>query len=308
MGFEDRDYLREEAKRYGGAQWGGGGFRPGGGNPEWAIKFILIANIAVYILQNLTGKTGAGAEFHAGVTQYLSLSLADLQKFQIWRLVTYGFCHSSSIWHIVFNMYGLWLFGRMIEPTYRSREFLNFYLAGIVISGIVYLITQAVAVQTMGARPDNVIIGASGGVVAVAILTARNFPTTVFLVMFVVPMQLKYIAILFVAIDILGALDGGDHVAHSAHLAGAAFGFLYYQYRWNISGLLMFATEPLRNWKARRRHNMHQRQLHVFDPGDDDLREEVDRILAKISAHGEASLTDDERRTLERASRIFRGG
>jgi len=121
MGIESRDYLRHES---GGRNYGSFRMTSGG----WAIKYLIIANVIVFVLQNVS----------PAITESFALQRgAIFPAFQIWRFVTYGFCHSTaSLGHLFFNMYVLWMFGRSVEPILGSREFLAFYLLGIVISGI----------------------------------------------------------------------------------------------------------------------------------------------------------------------------
>lgn len=306
MGLEDREYLRDEARRYG---EGGGGFGFGARtsmSENWAIRVIVILNIIVWVLQLGTEEHLPNGMTIGGATDWFSLSLNDLASFQIWRLLTYGFCHATSDpWHLAFNMLFLWMFGRMIEGVYGSREFLGMYLTGIVVSGVVQVIFTAVIGQ-----PDSGTIGASGAVNAVVILTAMHFPRMTVYVMFVLPMQLWVLAILKVALDTMGMLDADGHVAHAAHLGGAAFGYLYFVRGWRImpllSGLDQFSN-PVSSMQRKMRDRKRKKELQVFEPNDDELREEVDRLLEKIKNQGEASLTDEERQTLERASRVFKG-
>lgn len=306
MGLEDREYLRDEARRYGD---GGGGFGFGGRGSlsgNWAIRTIIILNIVVWVMQIATGQQLPDGRTVGGITDWLSLSLTDLGSFQIWRLVTYGFCHAAGDpMHIVFNMLFLWMFGRMIEGIYGSREFMAMYLTGIVFSGA----TQALFTGIIG-QPSSGTIGASGGVNAVVILTAMHFPRMTVYVMFILPMQLWILAILKVGLDTLGMFGSSGNVAHAAHLGGAAFGYLYFVRGWRISPLLSgFGgwSNPVSSMQRKMRDRKRQKELQVFEPNDDELREEVDRLLEKIKAHGEASLTDEERQTLERASRVFKG-
>jgi len=300
MGFEDREYLRDEARRYG----GGGGFGMRSSfSDQWAIRTIIIINVVVFVLQLVTQRPNAPL---GGLTQWLDLSAQDLASFQIWRLLTYGFCHDpNNLMHILFNMFIFWMFGRMVEGIYGSREFLMFYLTGILISGI-----ANVAVSAIAGTSQIPVLGASGGVNAVVILTAMHFPRMTVLLFFIIPVQLWIVAIAYVAIDTFGLIQGGGNIAHAAHLGGAAFGYFYYRRQWRISPLfsrLSGLTSPFASMKQKYRQHQTRKQLQVFEPNDEDLREQVDRILAKIKDHGEASLTDEERQTLERASRVFRG-
>jgi len=312
MGLENRDYLRDEARRYGDGGGGGFGVRSSFSD-QWAIKVIIMINVVVWLLQLVTAKPGEGGG--GGITSWLSLSLSDLGSFQIWRLLSYGFCHAvegdGAVWHIVFNMLFLWMFGRMVEGIYGSREFLVFYLTGIVFSGI----AQIVFMGLMG-YPASGTIGASGGVNAVVILTAMHFPNVKVLLFFILPIPLWGLAAFKVGMDSLGLINFisgrglNDNVAHAAHLGGAAFGYLYFVRGWRVSPLLQKFetwTKPVSTMQRKMRDKKRKKELQVFEPNDDDLREDVDRILAKIKAEGESSLSDDERETLERASRVFRG-
>lgn len=341
MGIDDRDYLREE--RYTAAF-------PRSGR-DWAIKYLLIANIAVFLLQNA----------FPGVTRWLDLRLPeairsdgvpfftvdDLGRFRLreedaarvldagtrvfiqgyfrgyaivdvggekgfvpadevgiaparfwellWRLVTYGFCHSTELAHIAFNMYILWMFGRNIEPVLGSREFLAFYIGAIVASGVCHLVVQAF---------DPVpVLGASGGVMGVVFLTAMYFPRATVLLFFVFPIELRWLAVLYAVVDIAGATHvfGSTHVAHAAHLGGAAFGVAYKYFGWRFTP----AIERFAGWLRSNRRRFARPQVRLHQPSDDEIRARVDLLLDKIHREGEASLTDEERAFLRDASRKF---
>ncbi|MEX0718880.1 MAG: rhomboid family intramembrane serine protease [Planctomycetaceae bacterium] len=359
MGLEDRDYLREERRSV--------AFGPPGGG--WAIKYLLIANVLVFLAQQtsplvtmwldlrlpdgilsdgvpfytvgdslddvkvnfavgrleldgpdrrrlgdlgqpdrvldggarvfVVGKEGPvalvyqGGEY--GVVPAAEVGLAPGRFWELlWRLVTYGFCHSTQgLMHIVFNMLVLWMFGRSIEPLLGSREFLAFYLAAIVISGLCHLVVQAF-------EPVPV-LGASGGVMAVVFLTAMYYPRMTVLLFFVVPVELRWVAVLYAVIDVAGLFSDNPTVAHAAHLGGAAFGVAYKHYGWRlmpwISGfrVLLKSRRPSRPPRVR-----------IHRPSPDEVRARVDDLLDKIHRQGEASLTDEERQFLRDASREYR--
>ena len=289
MGIYSRDYIRESRAP--------SGF--GGSSELWAIKFLLIANIVVFVLQNMSGQGRDPA------TQWLSLSLSDLCSFQIWRLVTYGFCH-SSFEHIFFNLFVLWMFGRIIEPIYGSREFLALYVAGVTVSGACHVALQAIQDVPHG------VVGASGGVMTVVFLTAMHFPRTRVLFMFIIPIELRWLAVMYAVADVAGLFGGGTTVAHAAHLGGAAFGVAYKHYGWRMMGLVS-GFGNLRRFRFPRRRST----IHIYRPDKpidkpqkggtrQDLDAQVDVILSKISKHGEASLTDGERAILKEASQQYR--
>jgi len=281
MGIESRDYLRHES---GGGNYNSFRMTSGG----WAIKYLIIANIIVFVLENTT----------PSILNALALQRdAVFPSFQIWRFVTYGFCHSTaSLGHIFFNMFVLWMFGRSVEPILGSREFLAFYLIGIVISGICHIAISGAPV-----------IGASGGVMAVVFLTAMYYPRMTVLLMFILPIELRWLAVLYALVDVFGVINpGGDSVAHVAHLGGAAFGVAYKYFGWNLTRNF---DSKLKSFKLKQ--SARQKKLRVYSEPDSNiskakLDEKVDAILEKISREGEASLTDQERALLKEASTKYK--
>ena len=107
--------------------------------------------------------------------------------------------------------------------------------------------------------------------------------------------------------DLMGfTREEGSQVAHSAHLAGAAFAFIYFRSGLNLGRLLPASSGGRRPGLFGRLFRSRPR-LRLHDPEEKQRRlsAEVDRILEKIHQHGEASLTDAERRTLKEASRRY---
>jgi hypothetical protein len=142
------------------------------------------------------------------------------------------------------------------------------------------------------------------------VLFCLHYPRRTILLMFVLPVPAWVLGVLVVGYDVMGALGSGNNgpvqTAFSVHLTGAALAFLYFQFHWNFGRLLQRPAAWLRAGNRSR--------LRVFaPPADEDdseqhdsqLSERVDRILEKIHSQGEASLTRQERRILESASREY---
>ena len=217
-----------------------------------------------------------------------------------WQYLTAGFTHSPyNLQHILWNMVGLFFLGRDVEEAYGSREFLRLYLAMVVFASVVW----NVATKLAGAPGDMLAYGASGALAGVVVLYALNFPRRTLLLFFVIPVPAWLCGVLLVGMDMLGATGraGPQNVAYSMHLAGAAFAFIYYQRRWNLTAL----SDRFFNfrWPDFRRPRL--RVHRPEEPPPPDLSAEVDRILEKIYRQGEAALTAKERRTLETASRQY---
>jgi membrane associated rhomboid family serine protease len=252
---------------------------------------LIVANSVVFVVQQLLREDNRDAlqPWFALIGNYFH------RPWEAWRLVTYGFLH-AGIAHIFFNMYALWLFGMDIEARYGKAEFLRFYLAALAVAGAVWLLTEVAVHGTASPVP---LIGASGAITAVMILYVIHFPERTILFWGVVPIKVWVLGVLYVGLDVLGATNRTDNVAHVAHLGGAGFAWLYVRQRLNLGRWV-----PGDAIKALVRRSPKLR-IHNPDPGAKDLNKQVDAILEKISREGEASLTRQERKTLEEASRQY---
>ena len=290
MGIQDRDYYRAQTSRQ--------AFGIAGGSVS---SKIIIVTVVVYVLQLVTYN-----ELDQGVTGWLALDQYHVSHLQVWRLVTYGFCHSPrDILHIVFNMLLLWWFGRELERIYGSREFLAFYVTGLVLSALFHLGIGLLTGQ------QGQVIGASGAIMAVMMLFAIHYPRQKILLFFVLPVEIRFLVVGYVIWELyrvlqdLGGVPIMSGIANAAHLGGLAYGYLYWRYDLRWHRLLAGWQKP-----KVRRPSFDQPKLRVYrepDPlSSNDIDGRLDGILAKISRQGEESLTDEERRILTEASRRFR--
>ncbi len=197
-----------------------------------------------------------------------------------WTIVTYMFLH-GGLGHIFFNMLGLYVFGPRVEQRIGSERFVALYF----ISGISGALLSLLLGNYMA------VIGASGAVFGVTLAYARFWPRDRVYVYFVIPVEVRWLVIIYAAISIVGF---GGGIAHFAHLGGFAGAMLYLLYLEHAQGTKRFrrtATAPLKerdamlgNWR-----NVNRAAVHDVN------KAEVDRILDKISASGLASLTPQER-------------
>ncbi len=197
--------------------------------------------------------------------------------------------------HIAFNMLTLFFLGRPVEEKYGKQEFLRFYLLAVIFAGAVWMAFYLIfppGVPVIG-------VGASGGVMAVAILFIFNFPHSTLLVFGVVPVRAWVVGVILIGVDLLNSLNPETRIGWQAHLAGAAFGAAYFYFKWNFTFIPLNKIGNL--FKAQPKLKVHQP-----DHKDERLREQADQILDKLHRQGEASLTSRERKILERYSRSVR--
>ena len=284
MGLYDREYYRGDEPG-----------SPFGGSERMLVTNLVLVNLAIFVADLFSPTTGPESHW---LSDWMACHSDSLWRpWMWWQFLTYGFAHSpADIKHIGWNMFALWMFGRDVEQVYGRKEFLRIYLVAIVFCGVVWAVVETLQ---SGGQPAAM-IGASGGMTAVLILFALNFPQRQILLFFVIPAPAWVLAVLIVVGDLLGATgySGGGGVAFTAHLAGAAFAVLYFRGRWNLGRLAPGGLSWPRLGS--------RPKLRVHRPSEDGgLDEKVDRILDKINREGEASLTKQERRVLEDASRRF---
>jgi len=300
MGWQDRDYYRTGRSSYSPAEWSG---------PQSAIAWIILINIIVYVADALTDyRISPWTAAHVDTIR---------QPWLWWQFLTYGFTHDKAFSHIFFNMLTLWFFGREIENLYGRAEFPRLYLVLIVAGGVLWSLTNV-----LSGSPEFGLVGASGAVVGIFLLFCLHFPRRTILLFFFLPVPAWFAGLFLIVPDILGALqvstDG--RIAYSVHLTGAILAALYYYQGWNFGRALRAIgwegiVDRWHMWTQRRPRLRVRRPTtdafteDVDDDGDGELEKlerEVDRILDKVAREGTESLTRQERRTMQRASQLFR--
>ncbi len=246
------------------------------------VKWLLIVNVALYLITLFDSSRYLIGYF--GLTPNLVLT-GPL----VYQVATYMFLHDpGGIFHILFNMFMLWMFGSEVERTWGTKRFVKFYLLTGIAAGIfTVIVTPSSTVP---------VIGASGAVLAVMVAFAVLWPNRMVLLYFLIPIKVKYLIMFIVGLDLILAFaaGAGDNVARWTHFGGAAFGFLY------VKGYAIPGVLRKRLFKVKSAHKDWKDERDKEETGK--LMEEVDRILDKINEVGIDKLTDKERKTLERAS------
>jgi membrane associated rhomboid family serine protease len=178
-----------------------------------AVKILIAINVAVFGLQELDSN---------GVLEQL-FALWPLQAldgevyFRVWQILSYAFLHSTDNYmHLLFNMWGLWMFGEAVEYAVGPRRLLALYFAAVVTAAL----TQLVVPALFGA-PAGPTIGASGGVFGVMLAFGMLFPRAKILLFFIVPMPAYVFVPLAALLELfLGVTGTQTGVAHFAHLGG----------------------------------------------------------------------------------------
>ena len=186
-------------------------------------RALLIANVAIYLLQMLTGDA---LIVHFALWPLGPSQFAVVPGFEPWQIVTYAFLH-GGLTHIAFNMLALWMFGGRIEQLFGSRPFVLYYFACVVGASVTQLLVQAWFPG--GYYPT---LGASGGVFGLLLAYGMMYPYERILLLFPpIPMPAWLFVTGYGVIELfLGVTGTQQGVAHFAHLGGMAIGFVLIQY------------------------------------------------------------------------------
>lgn len=279
--LNDRDYMHPSAG-YGRT-----------GQDRSVLKVLIWVNAIVFLLSGFGNNTT--------LISLLMLHSELIRELQLWRLGTYMFAHASFS-HILFNMWGLYIFGAPLERRLGGTRFLNLYFMSGMVGGVVWLLTNW--------HSRFPVIGASGAVFGVMMAAAMTYPDQVIVLLFPpIPMRLKTFVAVYGGIEVVMALSaGGGRIAHIAHLGGILGGFLYMR---RLAGPASGQGSGRRSILWRWRQFLAGRKRRGFDVtgesaddadtrgSDERMSAEVDRILDKIGESGLSSLTAEERRTLD---------
>ncbi len=262
-----------------------GGFFPPG------VKLVLLVTIGVYVVDVLS----RGALGSIG-----ALSVRSLMHLEVWRLVTYMFLHSlGGIGHIGWNMFIFVMLGHTLERQLGSKRFLWLYFLSGIMGGLFEVAFNVVMHMQHGpflthqgpmTFLDIPAVGASAGVAGVLVAFAVVNPRAVFLLFFFLPIQARWLALIYVLGEtrhIFVGLSHGwvDGVAHAAHFGGMVLGFVWVKWGMRIAASLKRTTGPARGGSVERSRQREQAEL--------------DRILKKVHEQGVDSLTLREKMFLQ---------
>jgi membrane associated rhomboid family serine protease len=190
-------------------------FGPGG--ISTAIKALIGANVALFLVQF----------FAPAVTDLLGLRpIFVVRYFWVWQLATYMFLH-GGVFHIVFNMLALWMFGTELERRWGTPFFLKFYAVTGVGAGVLTVLFSLLPFAAAQQLYQANIIGASGAIFGLLLAYALYFPERQIYMYLVFPIPARVFVAIIGAIAFLSSLGDSGGVASATHLGGLAVAYVY---------------------------------------------------------------------------------
>tara|TARA_B100001758_G_C18416776_1_gene620767 strand:+ start:12444 stop:13181 length:738 start_codon:yes stop_codon:yes gene_type:complete len=223
------------------------------------IKNLLIINGLLFFA------TVSLKNYGIDLTSLLALHQLQSTEFMPHQLITHFFMHATFS-HLFFNMFALWMFGKVLENVWGPKRFLVYYMATALGAALLHLVVSQYEIlnlqSQLKASDLNILlengksildrnqnysnqimgklnllintptVGASGAVFGILLAFGMLFPNTLLYIYFAIPVKAKYFVILYGALELYLGISNNpaDNVAHFAHLGGMLFGFLLLKY------------------------------------------------------------------------------
>jgi membrane associated rhomboid family serine protease len=214
-------------------------------NPRSVTFNIILINILFYLVYNVYANQYTNPELHGQITAACALFYPASHWFKPLQIVTHMFMH-ANFWHIFGNMFGLFMFGAVLEKVWGPQRFMIFYFVTGLGAALLYMAVQALIVYnfTGSVHPAasqvqefvrlqqiyNVpVLGASGAIFGILVAFGMLFPNSeIMLLIFPIPIKAKYFVSGYFLYELYSGIanNPGDEVAHFAHVGGALFGFI----------------------------------------------------------------------------------
>ncbi len=287
--------------------------------PDNGLMQIIFINVAVFIVFSLLHVIFfflQAVDLYTSIERYFLLP-ASITSFlsQPWSLITYFFMHGGFM-HIIFNMLFLYWFGIIIKQFIGGSKVVSLYVLGGIVGGLLYLFMYNIVPPFTDRADVSIMLGASGGVYAVVVGAATLMPNYSMHLMFLGPVKIKYIALVYVFISLVNT-TGANAGGNLAHLGGAALGFIFIKQlqdgtdlgkpvHWFLSFIKSFFVHQPKVHVSYKKSTSEKKAAKKKTTatsaktplGIDVSQEEIDAILDKISQHGYESLTKEEKQKL----------
>lgn len=249
-----------------------------------AIKILIIINVGLFLLRFV-------AKSQIDLAGIFGLSPNTVWP-MIWQPITYMFIH-GDLFHVLINMFVLWMFGSEMESIWGRAQFLRYYFLTGVGSGLVWLLFNT-------GQSYSVLIGASGAIYGILIAYGMMFPNRTVYLYFMIPIKVKWFVVFLGAVAFLSSFNNNTNISHLTHLSGMVIGFVYLRYYWHWKDFRFSVHKQIEEFRSSISSKKDKKKI--------EMQNEVDQLLDKINETGYDNLTEEEKDLLYRASKDFSRG
>jgi membrane associated rhomboid family serine protease len=226
-------------------------FSFGPGPVSTTLKALIAANVVMFLVTT----------FAQSVIPYLGLVPAFvLRRFWVWQVATYMFLH-GGIFHIVFNMLALWMFGAELERRWGTRYFLKFYFVTGIGAGALTVLFSTLPFAFAQQVQHSIVIGASGAIYGLLLAYGLYFPDRPIYMYFVFPIPAKVFVAIMGAIAFFSSLSEAGGTANATHLGGLIVGYLF------LKGARMHPLSELKYRYLKWKINRVRKKFDVYSGG-----------------------------------------
>ena len=247
-----------------------------------AIKLLVSVNLTIFFLQTISGKEHLLFDLFGLVPQ------AIWSDFMIWQPLTYLFFH-GNIWHVLINMFVLWMFGSELENAWGRKSFLKYYFMTGIGAGIVTCLFNL--------QSNIPVVGASGAVYGILLAYGLSFPNRTVYLYGLIPIKSIWFVIAIGILAFFSSFQQMTQISHLTHISGMAIGYIFLKRRWRLNDIW---------FKIRKKTLEYRIQIEdVKQSKEKALEKDIDYILDKIQKVGFKGLSDQEQNNLYNASKTL---
>ena len=250
-----------------------------------AIKTLISVNFAIFILQSISSSE---IMFFSNFGLVPKLVWSQLK---IWQPFTYMFFH-GDIWHVLINMFVLWMFGSELERAWGKKNFLRFYFITGVGSGL--------GTMLFGLQSTIPIVGASGAIYGVLLAYGVMFPNRTVYLYGIIPIKSIWFVIGIGVIAFFSSCNNFTNISHLTHLFGMIIGYLYLKRPVHFRSLWFSVFKKVLEYRIQ---NQEKEISHSVE-----MERDLNSILDKINREGFKSLTQEEEERLYKNSKDLSKG
>ena len=250
-----------------------------------AIKTLISINFAIFILQSISSSE---IMFFSNFGLVPKLVWSQLK---IWQPFTYMFFH-GDIWHVLINMFVLWMFGSELERVWGKKNFLHFYFITGVGSGL--------GTMLFGLQSTIPIVGASGAIYGVLLAYGVMFPNRTVYLYGIIPIKSIWFVIGIGVIAFFSSFNNFTNISHLTHLFGMIIGYLYLKRPFHFRSLWFSVFKKVLEYRIQNQEEKISRSVEI--------ERDLNSILDKINREGFKSLTQEEEERLYKNSKNLSKG
>jgi len=250
-----------------------------------AIKTLISVNFAIFILQSISSSE---IIFFSNFGLVPKLVWSQLK---IWQPFTYMFFH-GDIWHVLINMFVLWMFGSELERIWGKKNFLRFYFITGIGSGL--------GTMLFGLQSTIPIVGASGAIYGVLLAYGVMFPNRTVYLYGIIPIKSIWFVVGIGVIAFFSSFNNFTNISHLTHLFGMIIGYLYLKRPVHFRSLWFSVFKKVLEYRIQNQEEKISRSVEI--------ERDLNSILDKINREGFKSLTQEEEERLYKNSKNLSKG